>query len=204
VNWPIYSVDIHGCNVQESIDVTVYPLYQAPSIIYDELKVDLCLSEGQKIYYASDDRSSSYYWLLNGSSVLNDVDVLSINWPDTSETYLLSVYGIDDRGCLSETGGINVEVKSCHRIYAPNSFTPNGDGINDVFRLSGVGIYESRLVIYNRWGYPVFETTDLRNVWNGDDGTGHYSENDAYNLKVYYRDNGGFKREIEGTVILIR
>jgi len=204
VNWPVYSVDIHGCNVQESIDVTVYPLYQAPTIIYDELKVDLCLSDGQKVYYSSDDRSSSYYWSLNGSSVLNDGDVLSISWPDTSEIYLLSVYGIDDRGCLSESGGINVEVESCHRIYVPNSFTPNGDGINDVFRLSGAGIYDPRLVIYNRWGYPVFETTDLRKVWNGDDGTGHYSETDAYNWKVYYRDNEGFKRERTGTVILIR
>ena len=204
VNWPTYTVEIYGCEVGESIDVTVYPVYQAPSIVYDDLEVDPCISDGQEVYYAYDNRSSTYNWSIDGISIPNASETLNVNWADTTEVYLLAVYGIDDRGCLSGIGGINVSVESCHRIYAPNSFTPNGDGVNDVFEVAGVGIYNPKLVIYNRWGYQVFATTDLREVWNGDDGTGYFSETDVYNWRVYYRDNEGFKREKEGTVVLIR
>jgi gliding motility-associated-like protein len=111
---------------------------------------------------------------------------------------------MDQGGCLSGTTSINVQVQTCHRIYIPNSFSPNGDGVNDVFGLHGVGIYDPRLVVYNRWGNPVFETTDTIEVWTGDNGSGYYSEPGAYNWKVYYKDNEGFKREKSGVVLLIR
>lgn len=204
VSWPTYTVQIHGCEIQESIDVTVYPVYQGPSIIYSDLFVDLCLSDGQQVYYAADDRSETYNWSLDGITISSDMESLSINWPDTSGTYLLSVYGMDHEGCLSGITSINVEVQMCHRIYIPNSFTPNGDGVNDVFGFSGVGIYDPRLIVYNRWGNPVFETSDMIEVWTGDDGAGYYSESGAYNWKVYYKDNEGFKREKSGVVLLIR
>lgn len=204
VSWPTYTVEIYGCEVQESIDVTVYPVYEGPSIVHDNLFVDLCLSDGQQVYYADDNRSDTYHWSIDGSQISEGTESLSISWPDTTQTYLLSVYGTDPEGCLSETTSINVQVRMCHRLYVPKSFTPNGDGINDVFGLHGIGIYDPRLVVYNRWGYPVFETSDTDEVWTGDNGTGYYSETGAYNWKVYYRDNEGFKREKSGVVLLIR
>jgi gliding motility-associated-like protein len=202
--YPVtYSTFMYGCNYEEDTQVIVEPLYQAPSITYSSLDLDLCSDFTNQVYTAVDDRSSVYTWSVDGT-IMPTSNSLSLEFENITSTYLIEVHGTDNKGCSSDTASIRVLANACQRLYVPNTFTPNGDGINDVFRLSGVGIYEPRLVIYNRWGYPVFETTDLRNVWNGDDGTGHYSENDAYNWKVYYRDNGGFKREIEGIVILIR
>jgi gliding motility-associated-like protein len=198
-----YSIFMYGCNYEEDTQIIVEPLYQSPSITYSSLDLDLCSDFTNQVYTAVDDRSSVYTWSVDGT-IMPTNNSLSLEFENITSTYLIEVHGTDNKGCSSDTASIRVLANACQRLYVPNTFTPNGDGINDVFRLSGAGIYESRLVIYNRWGYPVFETTDLRNVWNGDDGTGHYSENDAYNWKVYYRDNGGFKREIEGTVILIR
>jgi gliding motility-associated-like protein len=198
-----YSIFMYGCNYEEDTQIIVEPLYQSPSITYSSLDLDLCSDFTNQVYTAVDDRSSVYTWSVDGT-IMPTNNSLSLEFENITSTYLIEVHGTDNKGCSSDTASIRVLANACQRLYVPNTFTPNGDGINDVFRLSGAGIYESRLVIYNRWGYPVFETTDLRNVCNGDDGTGHYSENDAYNWKVYYRDNGGFKREIEGTVILIR
>jgi len=53
-------------------------------------------------------------------------------------------------------------------LFIPNSFTPNGDGINDLFIISGIDAYpDHRLTIYNRWEQKVFETKDYQNNWDG-------------------------------------
>ncbi len=53
-------------------------------------------------------------------------------------------------------------------IYIQNSFTPNGDGINDIFNIiTDVEINDFKLIIYNRWGQLLFESTDINKCWDG-------------------------------------
>lgn len=52
-------------------------------------------------------------------------------------------------------------------IYVPNVFTPNGDGVNDIFQVYGNTIETMRLVIYNPWGQELFITTDKQKGWDG-------------------------------------
>ncbi len=63
------------------------------------------------------------------------------------------------------------------KLIIPNVFTPNGDGDNDYFLISGVGIKTYSVVIYNRWGRKVFESNDIKQSWDGknvNDGTYFY------------------------------
>lgn len=52
-------------------------------------------------------------------------------------------------------------------IYIPNAFTPNSNGINDVFKVYGTAIKSLRLKIYNQWGEMIFISTDLAIGWDG-------------------------------------
>jgi len=52
-------------------------------------------------------------------------------------------------------------------IFIPNTFTPNGDGSNDVLYVRGNSITELYFAVYNRWGQIVFETKDITKGWNG-------------------------------------
>jgi gliding motility-associated-like protein len=52
-------------------------------------------------------------------------------------------------------------------IYVPNAFTPNGDGVNDVFLAYGTAISTIRLMIYNQWGKQVFVSSDSNKGWDG-------------------------------------
>jgi gliding motility-associated-like protein len=54
------------------------------------------------------------------------------------------------------------------QYFIPNTFTPNGDGLNDIFRV--VGLYrdiEFKMYVYDRWGGLVFTSSDIDQGWDG-------------------------------------
>jgi gliding motility-associated-like protein len=85
-----------------------------------------------------------------------------------SNAGLFSLLVVDEHGCAG-SDSILVETKKCpFGIYFPNAFTPNKDGLNDIFKPVMIGrptVY--KLIIYNRWGQQIFETTDPGQGWNG-------------------------------------
>ncbi|HYK55616.1 MAG TPA: gliding motility-associated C-terminal domain-containing protein, partial [Flavisolibacter sp.] len=71
-------------------------------------------------------------------------------------------------GCTGDETVI-VKDKGCvQAVYIPNAFTPNGDGLNDLFKVTAFGTLDHfDLQIYNRWGELVFKTNDVQKGWNG-------------------------------------
>ncbi|OFY48197.1 MAG: hypothetical protein A2W85_03270 [Bacteroidetes bacterium GWF2_41_31] len=93
-------------------------------------------------------------------------------------------------------------------FFIPNAFTPNGDGLNDVFgaipRLDYVNRFH--ISIYNRWGQLIFDTSNLNQGW---DGTfkGEACQAGVYVYRIVYQDFGMGPQEnkvMEGTVVLVR
>ena len=71
-------------------------------------------------------------------------------------------------GCSSDLGSVSVKVVDETLVEIPNAFSPNGDGINDEFRIKVTGlIYVNSLKIFNRWGQVVWETKEITNYWKG-------------------------------------
>ncbi len=66
------------------------------------------------------------------------------------------------------TDSISVDFQHCEsKVYIPNAFSPNHDGINDVFQVFGEDILVNSLKIFDRWGGIVFESNDENNIWDG-------------------------------------
>jgi gliding motility-associated-like protein len=88
--------------------------------------------------------------------------------------------------CGSATDSIYVDYVYCGEIYIPNIITPNGDNINDYFKIKGIDEESWILEIYNRWGTLIFESNNYQNDWNGEnhsDGVYYYIlYNQQYNL----------------------
>ncbi len=91
-------------------------------------------------------------------------------------------------------------------IYVPNAFTPDGDGINDIFIPKGLGLDPDQfeMWIFDRWGNLVFHGTDLYQGWNGAvEGQTDVSQQDVYVWKIKVGDQNGGKHTYIGHVTMI-
>jgi gliding motility-associated-like protein len=91
---------------------------------------------------------------------------------------------------------------SCSALFIPSAFTPNFDGQNDVFKAEGRGITQMHMIVYNKLGQIVFESTNLDIGW---DGTfkGELSS-ETYVYHVDYTDAKGIGHVKRGQVTLIK
>lgn len=97
-----------------------------------------------------------------------------------------------------------VVVPDCYTIYAPNAFTPDGDGINDVFMVKGFRYVNPHLEIYDRWGHILFQSDDFYKGWDGNDAASYPCPIGTYFWSIYFQDKNGRNFREEGRVSIVR
>jgi gliding motility-associated-like protein len=115
---------------------------------------------------------------------------------------VLSEFGCRDTTCRQ------IVLENEYVFFAPTAFTPNNDGLNDIFKPIFQGFEDStyELQIFDRWGTKIFETTDVNEVWVGDvRGGSTYAENGSYSWKVKIKvELMAEYVEYSGHVVLVR
>ena len=124
--------------------------------------------------------------------------------PDTTMTYTVTV--TDTFGCQrTDTVTIKVHPIICGDpfVFIPNSFTPNGDGRNDVLYVRSDILVECHFMVYDRWGEKVFETYEQAVGW---DGTFKGKECPRATYDWYFKGTcmDGDETELKGSVTLLR
>ncbi len=98
-----------------------------------------------------------------------------------------------------------VKVRDDIMIYIPNAFTPENNGVNDKFKIYGVGIEEYEIVIFDRWGKVVHKTSNTDVAWDGIDmNTGKPSPQGIYIYKAVIKDQVGDTHTRVDRVTLLR
>lgn len=206
--YPTYVVNMFGCWVSDSIRVDVVQPPVSEYIINSGDFLDLCDVTREQSYFMTDLPGVTYTWIVDGVPV-SDVETfgnyeLMVFWPDSTMTHYIEVYGTDSAGCRGEWSYLTIQTKACHRLWVPNSFTPNGDGFNDAIKVVGLSVYNLDFKIYDRFGGQVYSIGFLNGVWNGNDGSGYFCENGVYNWIATYDDDSGFGHIQKGHIVLIR
>ncbi len=142
---------------------------------------------------------SSYAWTPATNLTCSNCETPDAS-PVVTTQYLLSV--LDDAGCrVSDSLIVSV---ANPELLIPSGFSPNGDGVNDLFRALNKNLVKYTLQVYNRWGEKVYESSDPTEGWDGvyndrEQGMG------VYVWQCNYMFAGGTKmKTAKGNVTLVR
>ncbi len=152
-------------------------------------------------------RADSYDWNFGNDSYSTELNPTH-TYPEYTKSYsvTLTAYNNSDKICSDEERKI-ITIQDEILFFIPNTFTPDGSGINDQFTphfISGLDIYNFRLQIFNRWGEIVFESRDPAVGWDGN-YAGDVIKGDVYLWKIDFEDSMLDKVHTHtGTVTVLR
>lgn len=123
--------------------------------------------------------------------------------PDLMQQILyLRVKAVSNGNPILESYSNVVEVIQQLRLFLPDAFTPNGDGVNDTFLARGWFVKRFNMVIYNRWGEVLFTTDTLDTGWDGK-VSGNRVPAGVYVYAIEAEDFTGRRVNKKGTLLVI-
>lgn len=116
------------------------------------------------------------------------------------------VWTLDNGDCGTTTDTVRIVLKDCLTLTIPNAFSPNGDGVNDVYTIDNIQYYPNNsFTVFNRWGNKVFEATPYTNTWDGTSQFGAaFGERLPESTYYYVLDPGTGDESFTGYIYLRR
>lgn len=199
----VYSLQVTDANGCTSLQPGQMTLTVTPPILIAITPADTVVYPGATVQLLAVSPANNYNWTpfsyLDNPSVANPTFVA----PGVGEVLTYQVSGTTDEGCRGE-GSVTIRVYAGPEIYVPTAFTPNGDGLNDLFFPFPVGIQKlDYFRVFNRWGEQVFTTSALGAGWNGT-SFGKEQPAGVYVWQLQAVMDGNIIIRKQGTVTLIR
>jgi gliding motility-associated-like protein len=130
--------------------------------------------------------STSWNWQIGNTLTSGPKACYTISEPGT---YCVTLEVKNSYGCRDTISDCIVALNA--KITIPNIFTPNGDGINDVFFIDSKGYSDIHCEIYDRWGLKIYEWKGLQGYWDGNIQDGTKATGGTYYFIVqYYTESG--------------
>ncbi len=195
--YSVLITDAQGyCQIEKEVTVIVSPFVEVSPLTDTILK-------GQSVQLmATYNPTYTYHWTpaagLDNPEIHNPVAS-----PTETTVYMLTV--TDTNGCVATRSVTIVVLTLCEEpfLFIPTGFSPNGDGLNDSFRVMGNNIAALKLIVYDRWGEKLFETTTPGQGWDGN-FRGKALPPDVYGYYVEVTCVGGLHFAKKGNVTLFR
>ncbi|MBS4065013.1 MAG: gliding motility-associated C-terminal domain-containing protein, partial [Chitinophagaceae bacterium] len=148
--------------------------------------------------------NNRYVWTIQGQGTSSDIHAKTTF--TAPGNYKITLTATNLHQCKDEISKI-VEVRNDFKVHIPNSFSPNFDGINDVFNPVftpyGLDAKTFEMEIFDRWGHQVYRTKDSTKGWDGTT-QGEVTKEDIYIYRIRYKDLDGKVYNTSGHLTLIR
>jgi gliding motility-associated-like protein len=182
--------------------IVIYPL-PVPDFVSTPLSVNE-LEPTVHFFDQSITNVTAWSWSFgtgDGSSLQNPTYIYA-----AAGTYPVTLIVTTIYGCV-DTITQPVIINPVYLFYAPNAFTPDGSGYNDVFIIKGENIDPNNfeMTIFDRWGERIFRTNSLYTGWNGaKNNVGALVEQGVYVWKIDLRDGQGARHQYIGHVTIVK
>ena len=159
-------------------------------------------------YSANCTESGNFYWLVDNILYESGTNTINIDWMAFSPGgHVIELGFTSSYGCVADPRFFTVEIAPCLEtsVYIPNSFTPDDNGINDVWFPVFTNVRAVRTVIVNRWGEVVFESEDLEPKWMGNWlGGDYYVPDGVYTYRIEANFVDVSAKVFQGHITLLR
>ena len=156
-----------------------------------------------KLYFTNaTTNADAYQWSFGDGTYSVDQDPM--HQYEEKGTYTITLLANNSYGC-SDTYEEEITVYPAYTFYIPNAFTPDGDGLNDIFTAVGEEIVAFEMQIFNRWGEKIHETLSLNDGWDGSAKNGsEVVEQGVYVYNIQLKDYTGQLHRFTGKVTLLK
>ncbi len=187
---------IAGCSSKDSMMIHVVPPFDFISVT----PTDTTIKYGDQIQLSSE--SEAIFWLWDPVTYLSD-PLAREPYATPLESMIYTLVGMNQYGC-KDTAEVKINVEYASNSGMPNAFTPNGDGLNDIFKVQNLRFDKmTEFRVFNRWGRQVFSTTVPTEGWDGTIN-GEPAAADVYYYTVKLVLPGGVQKNIKGDITLLR
>ncbi|MEO6883828.1 MAG: PKD domain-containing protein [Bacteroidia bacterium] len=160
------------------------------------------------VYFTDHSSGGVDQWEWNFGDVTSSSSSLQNPQYTYSDTgyYNVNLIVSNNKGCTDSISQI-IYVEGDYTFYVPNAFTPNGDGLNDVFQPTGsyLNMNSYDLSIFDRWGNLIFHTNNFYQGWDGRANGGKViAQEDVYAWKISIKDFKGNGHLYLGHVSLLK
>ena len=165
-NYTLTGTSADGCTSEITVAVIVNP---APVANFNIMNNDLNTVNSTTGFVNYSIGASNYEWFFGDWSAMSSEFEPIHTYPyEEGATYETTLIAYSPEGCSSEVTQYIV-IDQSYSIYVPNAFTPDANGVNEIFTPILVGFEEQyySLYIFNRWGELVFESHDISVGWDG-------------------------------------
>lgn len=195
--YHIYATDIQGC--QNNLAVSV-PNIPPPASLFSSTPDNnsLIFEHDNLILFQNQSTGAvAYSWNFGDNSTSNAINPTH-NY-EFADNYTVTLTSFDARNACPTTFSLTYSILPNGKAFIPNSFSPNGDAINDVFLVMGTGIEELHISIFDRWGKIMAHLSSPSDIWDGKD-----APEGTYTYKAIISLNDGSILERGGTITLLR
>jgi gliding motility-associated-like protein len=197
----IYTVSLtaisdQGCSntIQKTDLITVYKI---PKALFTAEPKETTLSNPLISVVNQSVGAEEFLW--NFGDSITSTQIQPSHSYTESGNYCIWLIAKNDFGCIDSTKDC-VIIKPNYTLFIPNGFTPNGDGLNDVFEIQGNYFQSCNLEIYDRWGKSFFNKAGTLGVsWDGGN-----APQGVYVYKIKMRDTQNKDYEYIGELTVLR
>ncbi len=206
-----------GCKIEKTMPDMVH-VYQPPTALFEADMQAVSVLSAEVLFINRSVNASRYFWFFGDQDSSTNENPRHL-YEEMGE-YEIMLVAESENHCFDTTTRV-ITVYNQFSFYAPTSFTPNGDGLNDCFRVCGNGISKNNfsLVIYDRWGELVFKTDEFdskadcdacsQGAWDGTEWGNKAKGDKVMPNGIYYwycqfEDVYGIMHREQGSINMVR
>jgi len=196
-----------GCQGSTTLN-NMIQVYSNPTASFTATPNPASSVEPTVSYYDQSINAGSWYWNFGDVVSQSNTSVLQnpMHTYSNPGSYMVWLVVESPQGCIDSVS-LTVNVTEDYAFYVPNAFSPNDDGINDIFRPKGISIDPDKyeMYIYDRWGQEVFMTKDINHGWDGRVSNGReIAKQDVFSWVIRFSKIKGMEHVYKGRVTIIK